>query len=664
MAIALIAATARLLWSGHNASVAGPALVLEHVVGIALSIALIAICIGLGRIVLLRFRLAPRAAACELTLAATLGLGVVATVLLVISASIGPHWYTLWSGLAVLVLLARRDLAGVPPLLLSAWHELTESWPQGGARRAGVITVIVLAVVMLLLTLTPPVDYDSLAYHLRVPQQWVAQGRLFLPEDNYHTAFVGVNELLFLPLLSFGASAAPQVLNGALTLLLGVGVFAMAKVVAGVRTAGLAFLLIFGSSIVLLTGITPMVDVTLALVLVGATLALLLAWKEASGNRLMFLAGVLLGIAMGVKYLGILYAGALAPVFLIVAIQLGRRSFQRTAVILFGTAALAILAAGPWAVKNIAMFGNPVFPFGSIPRAEPWLRSLYPDLVPNGVSPDAFTALTDIRKPINLRSLILAPAEITSDVNGADLAPFWVLFLAPFALLAPARRKLAAVLLPALGFIGLLLAYSRYTNLRYFIPAIPGVTVAAAVVLVALARRLSAVGRAALCITVAILALPAGLALWRMLDRSTPLPYILGASSQASYLNAYPPTSAYMKAVAMTDSLVPAGSRVVLLFEARGFYFASKVEEDILIRNWAMLTPYSAAPGCLLRADIGYFLVNDWSRDYFIGRGASAEALGWNSFPPFRERCLTQVGQVSGYTLYRVRDEAGGGSTH
>jgi hypothetical protein len=626
---------------------------------VSVVVGLMAITIAVGRSILQRYIPCDSSATEEVLLALTVGVGVVATLMLIVAVVAGPHWYTLWGGLAAIAVATWRSLAGTPSLLRRASNELVHSWPQGTPRRAGVAAVIMLAIAILLLTLTPPVDYDALAYHLRVPQQWLAQGRVFLPDDNYHTAFVGVNELLYLPLLSIGASSAPQVLNGILTLMVGVGVFAMAKVVAGARTAGLAFVLLFGSAILFVTGTTPMVDVTLALVLVSATLALVLAWDRPGGSRLVLIAGALTGVAMGVKYLGILYAVAMAPVFLMVAWRLSNRSIRRSAFLLSATVAAVFLVAAPWALKNVVLLGNPVFPFLSAPRVEPWLGGLYPELTPHEVNAEGLRALVQIRKPFSLRRFILAPSTITSGAYSEASAPFWVLFLAPFALMALPRWKATAVLAPPLIFGALLLSCWPYTNLRYLIPMIPGLTIGAAVIILLLHQRLGRIGRVSLIATVAILALPAPLTILHMsLDRAS-LAYVSGRESRQEYLHHYWETAQLMPAVEWVNANVDTSARVILLFEARGYYFKPHVLEDIDIRNWVYLSPFAHAPECLRATGATFVLVNNGMRAHFEGMGLDPFTLGWGTFEGVRHDCLRLRYERAEISIYQLGSQRG-----
>jgi hypothetical protein len=632
----------------------GIALILQHLFAIAATLALLAVVTASGVAGLRWVAVAPDGPAEELTLGAALGIGIASSFLLIISFVIGPRWYTLWGGLASLALACRRDVVRLSGLLRACLQEVCGAQTQ---RRHHRMTATALALVLgalLLLALLPPTDYDSLAYHLQVPRQWLAQGRIFLPADNYHTAYVGVSEFLYLPLLSVDAAAASQVLNVLILLLLPVGVFATTRAVAGDRVARLAFWLVLGSPILLQTGVTPMVDVALAFVLVAANLAALKAAAGDGESRQLILAGSLLGVAAGVKYLALLYALALTPLMMVGLTRISRQSRAAAARVFGLTVAAWALAAAPWAAKNMVLLGNPVYPVLSAPRVEPWLRPLYPDLSPSGVDPAVFTALTYIREPFSLSRFVLAPATITSSANAQDSVPFWPLFLAPLALFSAARWRAAAVVLPPIAYAALLLGYSRYTSLRYLIPVIPGLTIGAAVVVWAIRERLSRSSRVVLWAVIGVLALPSMLALTHMYQQQRPVAYAVGAESGREFLHRHWETTSLTPAAEWVNDHTPPAAEVVLFFDARGFYFERTVREDINVRNWAYLAPFAHAPSCLGGVHVSYIVVNDGLRQYFTARGMSSTAVQQNAFDQFSRECLTLRYAYRGVSIYEV----------
>src|SRR5262249_10115931 len=144
-----------------------------------------------------------------------------------------------------------------------------------------------------LVAIAPPADWDSLMYHLRLPAQFLERGQIFLPEDNLHVAFVGLPHMLYLPLLRVGSSSAPAVFSAALTLALGLSVFALGSRFWGDVCGLSGLLLLWSSPVLLLVGGTARIDVTGALFLLLAHYALLLAISSKSEGDKVYIAGLL-----------------------------------------------------------------------------------------------------------------------------------------------------------------------------------------------------------------------------------------------------------------------------------------------------------------------------------------------------------------------------------
>jgi hypothetical protein len=260
-----------------------------------------------------------------------------------------------------------------------------------------------------------------------------------------------------------------------------------------------------------------------------------------------------------------------------------------------------------------------------------------------------------MREPVTLARLFLHPEQLEADVDRHDSAPYLPLLLAPLALLLPSRRKAALVLVPALGYVALVLAYSRYSSIRYLLPMLPGLSVALAILYVATAERLSRLGRGAMAATMLVLALPVPLALITRLQWKQALPHALGRVSDKAVLDGYWDTADYMDVVRWTDAHVPVGAPVILLFEGRGFYFGSEVYEDLLLRNWAYLAPFAADGTCLAATGARFILLNNAGRDYFMRRGVRPEAIQWDKFAQFRDQCLQLRYENAKFAVYELR---------
>jgi hypothetical protein len=232
-------------------------------------------------------------------------------------------------------------------------------------------------------SLSPALMVDSYMYHILVPKQWVAHGRLAsFPYDlcsNYNLlveawtawGFAWRPDDVVLPKLT-------QVLCAALT---GVLVYTEAArragVIAGWVTAGLWI----WSSNLLEFATDAYIDVSLCFFVVAAVTALARSLEIPAADRrgALVLAGVLFGFAIGTKISGYLFAvGAGIPWLIAVLREEGARRqpgrIAAQALLLGGTAFVVTI---PWMLKNGLVTGSPLYPYlvESFPRRREFFQA-------------------------------------------------------------------------------------------------------------------------------------------------------------------------------------------------------------------------------------------------------------------------------------------------
>lgn len=240
---------------------------------------------------------------------------------------------------------------------LFAWPEIRpmmDSLRAGASRAAERPWPCLLIGLPLLFTLwaclVPPHQYDSLVYHLKLPQEYLRVGRLHVPEGLVYSHFPQNGEMLFTLSLLLGSDILAQMYVWLATVLtvLWLLTFGRRLTPAAVWAAAL----VATHSSVLVMSSTTYVE---PLVMLWCTAAILtFESSEAGGKKgLLFLSAAFTGLALGAKY----YAGLTAVILLARLIYRGR--LREGA--LFTLVVTAFFA--PWLVKNAVMVGNPVFPF-------------------------------------------------------------------------------------------------------------------------------------------------------------------------------------------------------------------------------------------------------------------------------------------------------------
>ncbi len=616
------------------ASYHGPLLIADHLFAVALAVAIVVVCASLGRFTLSRLRLEFEHPLESLLFSIVSGAAIVSIGILLIG-----FFSLLKTPIIVLLLLlaglvARSELADLPRLCSGSIAYLKRHRGHIALGVAGSLVFGLVAAVLLVQAVAPPTDWDSLMYHLQIPRQFLDAGRILVPEDNLHVAFVGLVHMLYVPPLALQSPAAAAVLSAFFALLLGLATFSLAARFLNDETASFSLSILWAATSILLVAITPRVDIALALYLLLAHYALLIALSGTGRTAHLYLAAVLLGFAVGIKYHGLAYALALAPLVAWVARRRGNTlTGSLRPLALF--ALLLAVAAAPWLIKNWLLLKAPLYPFFSETLLEPWLASLYgSSTVPSTVDPEIFRALSEARFRFNLVDLFTAPGRLTVEQEGRYyhmnflflLLPLWVLYLR--------NRRLNWLLIPPVTYLLLIVAPFPLTNLRYLIPAVAPLTVVTAYVIVQLSHRLLSAGAARLLvIPLAALALyPSARAMHFWLSKSKVLGHFAGVTSEREYLNTG--YSYYGQLTQAVNQRVPADGKVLLLFEARGYYFEPAVIQDNMLTNWPLLAPKAiSSEDCLSSTGITHILVSDLAIRYYVRRGTDPQVLGSDLFP-------------------------------
>jgi hypothetical protein len=645
--------SAHIYVNAQGPNYAGFLLILDHLFDLGIVLILLAVCAGVGKRLLASCRCTFDKPLETLIFSVAIGCGTVSTVLLVIGFLAGLQPITLTVVLMFLALLAMSDILSLPRLFAHATLELKE--------RSNIFSLLVFGIAasfMIAQALLPPTDWDDLMYHLRVPAQFLEAGRIYVPEDNLHVAFVQLVHMLYLPLLAYGSTSGPALLSVFFALLLGLAVFALSSRFFAGPTAAFSLALLWGNTMVLLVAITARLDVTLAYYLFLAHFALL---KASSNWKCFYLAAVLLGFAIGIKYTALAYALALSPLIVWVAFR-KRQSFSISIGSLFVFGFLALFGSLPWIIKNWLLFDAPLYPFLAQRRVDSWLAFIYPEnTFPVSLNPKIWTMLGEVRAPFNLIDLFLNPHALTVEPEALfyRMSPlflcllFWIIYYRK-------DTNLNWLMIPALIYLAALILFSSKTNLRYLMPVIAPFTIVAAHVTVCRLVMRFGLKRAVILFQILLLVTlwPAAKAMAVWTTKRATFGYLAGFASRNDYLlnGAFPGASyAYANVVSYVNRHVPSGGKVLFLFEARGFYFDVPIIQDNLLTNWPLLASRASSLHCVESTGISHVLFNTSTLNYYLIRGLDPSTVQWNTFRQFEKECLVPVFEESDYVLYRVR---------
>lgn len=641
-------------------SYAGPLLVVDHLFDLGMAVLVMAFCVAAGCWLLRALGLEPAGALPTGLHGSAVGAGFWSLALLVLGFAglLEPIPLGMLGLLGSLWL--RRELADLSRLGRDAVREIRGAVDDRWLLIVGVGITVAVGGFLVLHGSAPPADWDSLMYHLEIPRQWWARGRIHVPEGNLHVAYTGLLQTLYLPFLAVGSMAGPALLNGIFALALGVAVLYMGTRLFDVETGVYSALLLWASTGFLLVAITPRVDTTLAFVLLMSQGSVALAWIAPDEARTHLLrAAVLLGVAAGMKYHALAFGAAMAPLGLWVLWNVVDPANRVR--VLWTALVLGLLGVLPWIFKNLILLGEPLYPFFTERILQPWLADLYGSrTVPDRIGSDVFGLLGRAREPVDLVSLFLAPERLTVEQEGVHYNLNPLLILLPVWLLHLRKKEVAAFAVPGLLYAGGVIVLLSTINLRYLFPALPGLTLVTTYFAVSAVRTLPGVivRRSVMAIVVLVCLVPTARSAYAWTVKAPVLEQALGRVSAQGYLARG--FGYYATLAGMVNRNVPPDGTVLLFWEARGFYLAPSHLPDNVLTNWPLLRPYVERTGsCLEGTGITHVLAAGGAARYYAQRGADPAVLGLEDFLRFADRCLDPVELGSGFALYRV---PGGGS--
>ena len=248
-------------------------------------------------------------------------------------------------------------------------HNIRDHSPQrimGKTILIGLVVLIMsLIVAVCILSWVPPVSRDALTHHLMIPKLYLENGGMVEIRWIGASYFPQNLDLLYMLPLYFGNDILPKYIHFSFALLTAGLIFGYLKKRSGSAYALFGVLLFLSLPVIVKLSFTVYVDLGL-IFFSTASLLLLFKWhEEGFRTRYLLLAAVCCGLALGVKYNGLISFALLTlfvPFLYVRHAQPASNGQLRAAGFGLLFCAVTLLVFSPWMIRNAVWTGNPVHP--------------------------------------------------------------------------------------------------------------------------------------------------------------------------------------------------------------------------------------------------------------------------------------------------------------
>ncbi len=444
--------------------------------------------------------------------------------------------------------LKRRPAAPLPRL------------PSPRAGDLAALGVLLLALLVNLAgALSPEIFYDSLVYHLAVPNFYVIKHGFARMPFNFYSDMPFTHGMIYASALLVKGPVLAKLVNFLAGALIAGAVLAVSLRWFSLRTGLLAAAVFCSVPHAMMASWSAGTEMLLTLFSVLGLYAVLLRRDEEP--RWLWLAACFCGLAMGVKYTGVFAVAGVMAAYAWSGRARPAAALRNLAVFVL-VSSLFVL---PWLAKNWLYTGNPVFPFA---------LNLFG--AGHGTDPQKlrdFAAHAAQMGPLTPLSWLVTPWKATMGqiANSEYFSPLFLLLLPLSFLLAagPAAGVLAGLWA---YFLAAWLGWSvTSTMVRFLMPAYP-----AAALLIA--ASLFSPGHAGLkrllrglALAVCLLCVYWGALLFYMQGRWRPVTGAVGADDYLSHTQPTYPYSGYA-ALKFVNENTPPGSKALMIGDERSFY--------------------------------------------------------------------------------------------
>ena len=508
---------------------------------------------------------------------------------------------------------------------------------------------LLIMILTILQTLTPPWDADGLIYHLRVPMIWLKNNTLVRLPGFWEANYPMTVELIYTLGLAFGSDSFSKLLHLVFAVIMLAGTYGFTRRFSKSDFAWIAPTILLGIPIIPLWASSSYSDMGWVVFEFLSIFALIL-WHQSGDRNYLILGGLFIGWGMGSKYPALAAFGVYFAWIVWQSRSTGiKQMFMNCA--LFGLA--AILVCSPWYLKNWFWFQNPVYPlpigdlFASARKDNLWMAYML----------DGFGTGNKIQDLILIPWNLFASRDRFSTFAGNIEIPsplFLLAFLFPFITKTQVMSNLAF-----LALLRYLLWMSGVQQTRLLLPLFPVLSILAGEVLISLAkkRRLAYIGR------VIIFGLIGGMLTATLIYtvllflKTRPLGILIGYETKSQFLSRlvdnYPATSF------IQNTLSP-DTRVMMMWDGRGYYCDDRCMPDSDHTQWTEIIRshpnVSAVAHELRRAGVTHLMLSGSDADFILQHDPTGDHMKAIQFflDEFSTSCTKLIYQDEWASVYEL----------
>jgi 4-amino-4-deoxy-L-arabinose transferase-like glycosyltransferase len=573
-----------------------------------------------------------------------------------------PAYLIAW--MAIVFILSYREYDSILNGIPVTFRKGIQTW-----KAMGIIPKVLSGLGILILFFTflqalmPPIDYDGLAYHLQVPKLFLEAGRIYPDYNNWFSFYPSTYEMLYMLGLSFGSDIFAKLIHFSTFILLIYATYGYGQRILSNKGGWIAAAILMGIPVLPLWASSAYTDVAWALYQFLAV-GLFLTWVEEKRTSSLVLAGVMQGLALGSKYLA--FSGAWILGLLVLAEtwkstprQVKLKQLIRNGVLFGGT---ALLVVSPWLIKNLVWTGDPLFPLLLTPRlVDPERIRLWRDYLAGfGTGKQWFDYLL---LPVN----IYLHYQFFGTFFGSIDIPnplFILVFLFPFLYRKNKTSSYWQLMVLLLFSVAQFVIWSFGSQqTRFLLPIYPVLSILAAFILLRISQRyikknIGEIAGWAMISAMVVITLIVSMKAFSIIE---PINLLSGNISKDQYLkkmlNDY-------SAFEYIHKEMPSSSKILLLWDGRGYYCGQSCIADVDQVGWTTLVSEDSDNGNLVKYlaenKITHILYSKNDADFFtighdsLGIHKNAEESLLNKFIPI---CGKLIYKDSSSSLFEITYE-------